>query len=51
MVMVAVVSLGFYRWGVASGWHTRYLDEVEHVHEDAPAPSGKRAPRGVPQGV
>jgi hypothetical protein len=51
MVIVAAVSLVFYKWGVASGWHTRYLDEVEHVHDDAPARAGKQAAGGMPQGV
>ena len=51
MVIVSAVSLFFYYWGVASGWHTRYLDEVEYVHEDAVAPAGERVPGGVPQGV
>jgi len=27
MVVVAVVSLGFYYWGIQSGWRTRYLNE------------------------
>ena len=51
MGIVAVLSLFFYHWGVASGWHTRYLDEVEHVHDDAPARAGKQAAGGMPQGV
>ncbi|KHK57904.1 amino acid:proton symporter [Ralstonia sp. A12] len=51
MGIVAAISLCFYHWGVASGWHTRYLDEVDAVHEDAESASGKRAPRGVPQGA
>jgi amino acid transporter len=29
MVVVALVSLGFYYWGIQSGWRTRYLDQ-EH---------------------
>ncbi|SCK15505.1 APC family permease [Vogesella sp. LIG4] len=29
MVVVALVSLGFYHWGVRSGWRTRYLTQ-EH---------------------
>ena len=49
MGIVAVLSLFFYHWGVASGWHTRYLDEVEHVHDDVQAHDTKRAPRAVPQ--
>jgi hypothetical protein len=44
--------LFFYHWGVASGWHTRYLDEVDSVHEEqTEVRSRKRAPREVPQGV
>ncbi|MGI4857658.1 MAG: APC family permease [Janthinobacterium lividum] len=31
MLAVAVVAFGFYRWGVASGWHTPYLDEAEDI--------------------
>jgi amino acid transporter len=27
MVVVALVSLAFYYWGILSGWRTRYLDE------------------------
>jgi len=52
MGIVAVLSLFFYHWGVASGWHTRYLDEVDSVHEEqTEVRSRKRAPREVPQGV
>ncbi|MCY0389459.1 APC family permease [Robbsia sp. Bb-Pol-6] len=29
MLAVAVVAFGFYRWGIASGWRTPYLDEAE----------------------
>ncbi|WP_226809932.1 APC family permease [Candidatus Vallotia lariciata] len=29
MVVVTVISLGFYQWGVSSGWRTAYLDERE----------------------
>jgi nitrogen fixation-related uncharacterized protein len=29
MLVVAVVALGFYFWGVNTGYRTRYLDERE----------------------
>jgi len=29
MLIVAVVALGFYFWGVNTGYRTRYLDERE----------------------
>ena len=32
MVMVAVVSLGFYYWGIQSGWRTRYLNNEHNAH-------------------
>ncbi len=31
MIVVALVSYGFYRWGVGSGYHTPYLDEAQAV--------------------
>ena len=31
MLVVAIVALGFYRWGVRSGWHTPYLDEAREA--------------------
>lgn len=39
MLVVIILSLGFYLWGVRSGWRTRYLDE-EHAlssHSTTPA--------------
>nr|WP_255779233.1 APC family permease [Mycetohabitans sp. B5] len=33
MALVAVTSLGFYQWGVSSGWRTAYLDEREQREE------------------
>ncbi|CBW74674.1 Amino acid permease [Mycetohabitans rhizoxinica HKI 454] len=33
MAVVAVTSLGFYQWGVSSGWRTAYLDEREQREE------------------
>lgn len=41
MAVVAIVSLGFYYWGVNSGWRTRYLEKehdakaVESLHQVA----------------
>ena len=51
MGIVAVLSLFFYHWGVVSGWHTRYLDEVDSVHEETEVRDRKRGAREVPQGV
>ena len=36
MVVVTLVSLAFYYWGIQSGWRTRYLDE-EHSAASAAA--------------
>lgn len=36
MAVVAVLSLFFYSWGVASGWATRYLDEAGGAEPSPP---------------
>jgi hypothetical protein len=33
MLVVAVISLGFYFWGVNTGYRTQYLDERESHDE------------------
>lgn len=51
MGIVAVLSLFLYHWGVVSGWHIRYLDEVDSMHEETEVRDRKRDTRETPQGI
>ncbi|HKU00606.1 MAG TPA: hypothetical protein VJS30_29350, partial [Paraburkholderia sp.] len=43
MLVVAIISLGFYYWGVNSGYRSQYLDEREKLAELEALPSVSEA--------
>ncbi|MDN0073817.1 APC family permease [Crenobacter sp. SG2303] len=45
MGLVALLALGFFRWGVASGWRTEFLAEAHPLPEEETAPATEPAPR------
>ncbi|MCW3481264.1 APC family permease [Neisseriaceae bacterium JH1-16] len=45
MGLVSLLALGFFRWGVASGWRTDFLAEAHPIEEEEAGPGTEPAPR------